>query len=197
MVRTAVTLVAAAALLLGCGSSARTAHASKPGARYYEQVRAKRELRGALHPDEHLPPPVCMRFPPEGPRIVAVVLGRQNLQRVKAAFSSLHLKAVFQISSLGAYEAHLARIDRQLTTAKPRGYTNLKIVSDGFGFTKPLPPGNERDFAPLCPQVQIGIHAKEVEVEPSHDELAWTEAMVRRYGSDYVSIFRGGFGVAV
>jgi hypothetical protein len=193
MLRTAVALVAAALLLLGCGSSARTAHASNPGARYYEQVRAKRELRGALHPDEHLPPPVCMRLPPEGPRIVGVVLGRKNLPRVKAAFRSLHLKAVFQVSSVSAYEAHLVKIKRELMASKPRDYTDLKIFLEGFGFTKPLQPREDIVFQPLCPQVRIGIHAKEFEVEPTHDELAWTEAMVQRYGPDYVSIFRGAF----
>jgi hypothetical protein len=194
MLRTAVALVAAALLLLGCGSSARTAHASKPGARYYEQRRAERQLRGALHPDEHLPPPVCMRFPPEGPRIVAVVLGQKNFSRVKAVFRSLRLKAVFHVSSVGAYEAHLVKIERRLIAAKPSSYSDLKIFLEGFGFTKPLGPHEEISFNPLCPQVRIGIHAKEGEVEPTPDELGWTEAMVRRYGSDYVSIFRGVFG---
>jgi hypothetical protein len=195
--RTAIALAAVCPLVVGCGSSASATHASKPGERYYEQVRAKRELRGALHPDEHLPPPVCMRFPPEGPRIVAVVLGRRNSRRVKAAFRSLHLKAVFQVSSMSVYEAHLKRIYRQLTAAKPRGYTDLKVFWDGFGFTKPLQRQEEITFNPLCPQVQIGIHAKEAEVEPTRDELAWTEAKVRSYGSDYVSIFRGVFGTPV
>jgi hypothetical protein len=194
--RMAIALAAACALVVGCGSSARKAHARGPGARYYEQARAKRELRGALHPDEHLPPPVCMRFPPEGPSIVAVVLGRENLSRVKAAFRSLHLKAVFQISSTAAYEAQLSKIYRRLTAAKPRSYTDVKVFWDGFGFTKPLQRQEEITFNPLCPQVQIGIHAKEAEVEPTHDELAWTEAMVHSYGSDYVSIFRGVFGTA-
>jgi hypothetical protein len=159
--------VGAGAVLTACDSSVRPAHAAKPGARYYEQRRAKRELRGALHPDEHRPPPVCMRFPPEGPRIVAVVLGRQNLQRVKAAFRSLRLKALFQVGSTAVYEAHLASIYRRVSSAKPHSYGNLKVFWKGFGFTKPLNPQEEISFEPICPRVQIGIHAKDPEREPA------------------------------
>jgi hypothetical protein len=194
MLRTTAGLLIASALLLGC-SATSAATAAEPGARFYEQRRATRELRGALHPNERLPPPVCMRFPPEGARIVAVVLGGPNLRRVEKAFRTLHLKAIFQISSIAAYEAHLARLYRQVTSTLPRGYGNLKVFRSSFGF-----PKKQREesisFDPLCPRVQIGIHAKDFEREPRHDELAWTETTVRRYGSDYVSIFYGGFGVA-
>lgn len=166
----------------------------KPGARYYEQRRAKRELRGALRPDEHLPPPVCMRFPPRGPRIVAVVLGRQNLPHVKTAFKKLRLKAVYQISSLRSYEAHLARLYRQIRPAKPRSYTDLHVEWSGFGFTKPLQPKEDISFQPLCPRVQIGIHYRGI--EPTGAERAWAEAKVRSYGSDWVSIFYGEYAEA-
>jgi hypothetical protein len=167
---------------------------AKPGARFYEQRRAKRELRGALHPDEHLPPPVCMRFPPRGPRIVAVVLGRENLSRVKAAFKKLHLKPVYQLSSLRSYEARLARLYRQIERAKPRSYTDVHVEWSGFGFTKPLRPQEEISFQPLCPRVQIGIYYRGI--EPTDAERAWAEAKVRSYGSDWVSIFYGDYAEA-
>jgi hypothetical protein len=167
-----------------------------PGARYHEQQRAKRELRSALHPDEHLPPPVCMRFPPQGPRIVAVVLGPRNLQRDKAAFRSLRLKAVFEVSSVGAYEAHLVGLLEKVRRAEPPGYADLRIERRNFGFTKPLQPKEEIDFEPLCPRVEVGIHANGFEVKPTPSELAWAETAVRHYGSDYVSIFYGSYGVA-
>jgi hypothetical protein len=138
-----------------------------------------------------------MRFPPRGPRIVAVVLGRRNRPRTEAAFRSLHLKAVFEAGSMSAYESHLAKLDRAVGRAEPRGYTNLKVDWRGFGFTKPLRPKEEITFEPLCPRVEIGIHAKGIDIEPAPAELAWVESMVRRYGSDYVSIFRGGYGVAL
>jgi hypothetical protein len=170
------------------------APAAKPGARFHEQRRAKRELRGALHPDEHLPPPVCMRFPPRGPRIVAVVLGRQNLPRVKAAFKKLRLKAVYQLSSLRSYEAHLARLYRQIHRVNPRSYTDLHVEWSGFGFAKPLQPGEDISFQPLCPRAQIGIYYRGI--EPTDAERAWAEANVRSYGSDWVSIFYGGYGHA-
>jgi hypothetical protein len=189
------TLGAAAALLVGCGSSASPAHAAKPGARYYEQRRAKMELRGALHPDEHLPPPVCMRFPPEGPRIVAVVLGSKNRHRDEAAFRSLHLTAVFRISTMAAYEAHLATLARQMRRVEPHGHSNLRIEWQGFHFTEPLRPKEEIAFDPLCPRVEIGIHAKGL--EPTKTELAWAESMTRLHGSDFVSIFYGTYGEAV
>jgi hypothetical protein len=195
VLRTSATLLAAGALLIGCGSTAHPAHAAKPAARYDEQRRAKRELRGALDPDEHLPPPVCMRFPPSGPRILAVVLGHQNQGRDEAVFRSLHLKAVFQISSMSAYEAHLADLATLIRHVDSHGFTNLRIEAGGFGFTKPLRPGEEKDFEPLCPRVEIGIHAKGV--APTHRELAWAKSMVRHYGSDYVSIFYGQYGKPV
>jgi hypothetical protein len=183
-----------------CGGANKTtppkvaAPTAKPGARYYEQRRAKRELRRALHPDEHLPTPVCMRFPPRGPRIVAVVLGRQNLPRVKAAFKKLHLKAVYQSSSLRSYEAHLARIYQQIRRAKPRSYTDLHVQKSGFGFTKPLQPDEDISFQALCPRVEIGIHFRGI--EPTGAERAWAEAKVRSYDSDWVSIFFGEYGQA-
>jgi len=124
-----------------------------------------------------------------------VVLGRQNLQRVKAAFRSLRLKALFQVSSTATYEAHLASIYRRVSSAKPHRYGNLKVFWNGFGFTMPLNPQEEISFEPLCPRVQIGIHAKDPEREPAPKELAWTTAMVRHYGSDFVSIFYGAFGM--
>jgi hypothetical protein len=173
-------------LLVGCGTSSHTAY-------LHEQRRAERDLRGALDPDEHLPPPVCMRFPPSGPPIVAVVLGRQNLHRVEAVFRSLRLTATFEISSLAVYEAHLAGLAREVRGGEPHGYTNLRVGWKRFGFF-PLPRGSERDFEPLCPRVEIGIHAKGS--EPTKAELTWTESMVRRYGSDYVSIFYGEYGFA-
>jgi hypothetical protein len=183
-------LVIASLTLIACGSPT-SAHASSPGARYYEQRHAKRQLGAAIRYNDKLPPPVCMRFPPSGPRIVAVVLGHENLNRVRAAFRRLHVRALFQISSISAYNARLARLYRVIAPTIPVEHRNLKLLRGRFPVK--ARPTEGITFEPLCPRVEIGIHAQSPRTDPNPMERTWAESQVRRYGSDFVSIYYGAF----
>lgn len=154
-----------------------------------EERRATEELPSALHalPDLHSEPPVCLRFPPGGERMVAVVLGARKESYVAGILRSLHLDASITVSSsVEAYNASLARLARVIGKTVPGRFRSIGVGEERIPILVGLRPGLIYD--PVCPTVLVEVRAHGT---PNAEELAWARHVVSQYGADLVSIFYG------
>jgi hypothetical protein len=127
-------------------------------------------------------PPVCMRMRPNG-QIIAEVLGRDQLARVRHALHDLHVRATTQVTTIAAYNARVRRLSRLLEASRPR---RLKDVRVGYRQIETLGASGDLDFEPQCPPVSVTRPTLHSKAGLFAEEDAWTDALQRHYGDDLV-----------
>lgn len=141
-------------------------------------------------------PIVCVRIPPGGQPMVAVVLDERRRASVVAAFRRLRVPVTLEASSITSYDKRLRRIHDAITKQLPREYRNLELL--GGAFPQKLNASTRRQFEPLCPRIEVAIHALHApRAEPTAAETAWVRMMERRYGTDYVSTYTEAVGISL
>jgi hypothetical protein len=170
---------------LACFAALSSAAQVDIGVRYTpQQRRAAGELGYALGVALNMyeNPPVCLRMRPGG-RIVAEVLGREELPRVRRALGELHIEATTNVTTIAAYNAGVRKLARRLSAAKPRRFKYLRV---GYRQIETLSRSGDLDFEPQCPPVSVTQPALHPKAGSQAEEDAWAQAAERQYGGDRV-----------
>jgi hypothetical protein len=149
-----------------------------------EQKRAAEQLGPALHVTQnmHENPPVCLRLQPSG-RIIAVILGGQNLRRITAVLHKLRIKVTITVTSISKYNAALRRLARVIGASKPSGYQHVTV---GYLQIPTLKVSSNLDFEPECAHVTLVRPTLHPESPSTAAEDGWTEMIEGKYGADLV-----------
>jgi hypothetical protein len=172
-------------VMLACPIALSTALAVDVGVRYTpQQRRAASELGYALGVALNMyeNPPVCMRMRPDG-RIVAEVLGREELARVRRALGELHIEARTNVTTIAAYNAGVRKLARRLSAAKPQRFKHVRV---GYRQIETLPGSGDLEFEPQCPPVSVTRPTLRAKAGLQAEEDSWALATERHYGADRV-----------